>query len=114
MLTDYNTISLAARLEGKVVGFIIGRIDLIRNQQVGHIMTLDVLPVYRLKGVAQKLMQELEALLKKRGVSECRLEVRENNLAAIQLYEKLGYKRIARLEHYYGQAHGLYFRKALL
>ncbi len=114
LLTDYNAISLAARLDLEIAGFIIGRIDMIRNQPVGHIMTIDVLPIHRRKGVAQRLMLETEAIFKQRGVKECRLEVREDNLAALNLYEKLGYKKVSKLENYYGKAHGWYLRKAPL
>jgi ribosomal protein S18 acetylase RimI-like enzyme len=59
-------------------------------------------------------MHKTEALLKQKGVNECRLEARENNVAALELYQKLGYKKIAWLENYYGKAHGLYLRKVPL
>jgi ribosomal-protein-alanine N-acetyltransferase len=114
LLLDYNTVSLAARVEGELAGFIVARIDLVRNHPFGHIMTIDVSPSYRRKGVGQRLMVETEAIFKHKGVKEVRLEVREGNVAAIALYEKLGYKRISRLANYYGEAHGFYFRKVLL
>jgi [ribosomal protein S18]-alanine N-acetyltransferase len=113
LLTDYNAISLAAKVGGETAGFIIGRIDLIRNRPVGHIMTIDVAPNFRRKGIAQRLMGELETIFRQKDVKEIRLEVREGNLAAIALYEKLGYTRVSKLEHYYGEAHGFYFRKVL-
>ena len=47
-------------------------------------------------------------------MGECCLEVREENTAALNLYSKLGYKTIGRLEKYYGTAHGLYLRKILV
>jgi ribosomal-protein-alanine N-acetyltransferase len=114
LLLDYNTVSLAARVEGELAGFIIARIDLVRNHPFGHIMTIDVSPSFRRKGVGQRLMVEIEAIFRQKGVKEVRLEVREGNVAAIALYEKLGYKRISRLANYYGEAHGFYFRKVLL
>jgi ribosomal-protein-alanine N-acetyltransferase len=111
LLRDYNTISKVVRKEGKIAGFIISRIDVMRNESVGHIMTIDVLPEYRRQGIAFRLMLEVEAVLKNRGINECRLEVREGNAAAIGLYKKLGYKKIVVLENYYRNAHGLYLRK---
>ncbi len=111
LLADYNAISFVARVNDEIVGFIIGRIDLILNQPVGHIMTIDVLPLCRRKGIAQRLLLETEALFKQKGAEECRLEVREGNIAAYNLYLKLGYKKIATLDHYYGEANGLYLRK---
>ncbi len=114
LLTDYNAINLAARVNGELAGFIIGRIDLERNTPVGHIMTIDVAPRFRRKSIAFRLMLETEALFAQKRVSQIRLEVREGNTAAISLYEKLGYKQVTKLENYYGSAHGFYFRKVLL
>ncbi|HTY75941.1 MAG TPA: GNAT family N-acetyltransferase, partial [Candidatus Nanoarchaeia archaeon] len=113
LLLDYNTVSLAARVDGELAGFIIARIDLIKNRLSGHIMTIDVGSSFRRMGVGQRLMMEAEAIFKQKGVEEVRLEVREGNAAAIALYEKMGYKKISRLEHYYGEAHGFYFRKTI-
>jgi ribosomal protein S18 acetylase RimI-like enzyme len=114
LLEDYNAVSLVGRVDGIIAGFIIGRVDLIRNCPVGHIMTIDVAPNYRRKEIAQKLMLEIEAIFKTKGATECRLEVRENNVAAIGLYMKLGFEKISLLEHYYGEAHGYYLRKVPL
>ncbi len=114
LLEDYNAVSLVARVEGEIAGFIIGRVDLIGNSPVGHIMTIDVTPICRRKGIARRLMLETETIFKKKSVKECRLEVRENNDAALSLYLKLGYEKISKLENYYGEAHGFYLRKALL
>jgi ribosomal protein S18 acetylase RimI-like enzyme len=114
LLEDYNAVSFVARVDEEIAGFIIGRVDLIRNRPVGHIMTIDVAPNYRRKKVAQKLMLETEAVFKTKGAKECRLEVRENNVTALSLYIKLGYEKISLLEHYYGEAHGYYLRKVPL
>ena len=114
LLADYNAVSLVARVEGKIAGFIIARIDMIRNQPVGHIMTLDVAPLFRRKRIAQRLMLESEAFFKQKGAKEIRLEVRESNVAGLSLYLKLGYKKVALLEGYYGETHGVYLRKAPL
>ncbi len=113
LLADYNTLSLVANVNGEVAGFIIGRIDLVRNKPIGHIMTIDVALRFRRKGIARRLMLEIEALFSLKGVLEIELEVREGNSAAIALYEKMGYRLVSKLENYYGAAHGFYFRKAL-
>jgi ribosomal-protein-alanine acetyltransferase len=113
LLTDYNAVGLAARVNGEIAGFVIGRIDIVRNMPFGHILTVDIAPSYRRRGIAQKLLREIEAIFKEKGVKECRLEVREDNAAALNLYQKLGYKKVGKLEKYYGDAHGLYLKKAL-
>ncbi|MDI6805699.1 MAG: ribosomal protein S18-alanine N-acetyltransferase, partial [Candidatus Bathyarchaeia archaeon] len=106
LLTDYNGISLVAKMNDKIVGFIIGIIHMERNTLAGHILTIDVSPPYRRKGIAQRLLKKIEEIFKEKGVKSCRLEVREDNVAALRLYQKLGYKKIAKLEYYYGDAHG--------
>jgi ribosomal-protein-alanine N-acetyltransferase len=113
LLTDYNAIGLAARVNGEIAGFAIARVDIRRNEQFGHIVTVDAAPAYRRKGIAQKLLHEVETILRERGIKECRLEVRENNVVALNLYKKLGYIEIGKLEKYYGSAHGLYLKKSL-
>jgi ribosomal protein S18 acetylase RimI-like enzyme len=112
-MTDYNSVSLVAKLNGEIVAFIIGMIYLERNALTGHILTIDVLPSHRCKGIAQKLLQEIEKIFKEKDVKSCRLEVREDNTAALRLYQKLRYQKVAKLKGYYGNAHGIYLRKDL-
>jgi ribosomal-protein-alanine acetyltransferase len=113
LLTDYNTIALAAKNNADIAGFIIAQIDLEDNTEYGHIITLNIPPNYRRKHVATKLLQEIQTLLKQRGINECRLEVREDNHAAIKLYQSMGYQTMGKLERYYGKKHGLYLKKTL-
>ena len=112
LLTDYNTIALVAKVNTEVAGFVIIQIEM-DNNEFGHIITLNIAPSFRHKGIATKLMQEIESLLKQRGVSECHLEVREDNNAAIKLYQKLGYQTMGKLDRYYGKKHGIYLKKIL-
>jgi len=113
LLANYNSLSLVAKINSETVGFIIGMIHIERNSLVGHILTIDVLPKYRRKGIAQRLLQEIEKIFAEKNVKTCRLEVREDNVAALRLYERLGYKRISKLKYYYGDAHGICLRKTL-
>jgi ribosomal-protein-alanine acetyltransferase len=113
LLTGYNVISLAARVNGEIAGFIIGQIDIENNLPIGHILTIDVAPRHHRKGIAQQLLREIEDIFKAKGIKECRLEVREDNAAALNLYLKAGYKKVAKLENYYPNAHGLCLVKNL-
>jgi ribosomal-protein-alanine N-acetyltransferase len=112
LLTDFNTISLEAKADAEIAGFVIAQIEY-EDREFGHIITLNIAPNYRKKGVATKLLSEVECYLRQRGVNECRLEVREDNHAAIKLYHKLGYQTIGKLERYYGKKHGFYLKKTL-
>jgi len=113
LLTNYNALSLVAKIDNEIVGFIIGMIYIERNSLVGHILTVDVSPKHRRKGIAQRLLQEIEKIFAEKNVRTCHLEVREDNIAALKLYEKLGYRKISRLDRYYGDAHGIYLKKNL-
>lgn len=113
LLTDYNSVGLVARENDRILGFIIAMIYVDRNALSGHILTIDVSPAHRRKGIGQMLLQEIEKIFKTKGVKTSHLEVREDNVAAISLYTKLGYQKIGKLKNYYGNAHGIYFKKVL-
>jgi len=113
LLRNYSAISLVAKENSKIIGFVIGMIYFDRKASVGHILTIDVFLADRRKGVGSKLLCTIEAVFKEKGVKTSNLEVREDNVAAINLYEKLGYQRIGILKNYYGKANGIYLRKIL-
>jgi ribosomal-protein-alanine N-acetyltransferase len=113
LLTSPNSISLIARENDEIVGFIIGMLSMEDNMLVGHVLTIDVALSYRRKGVGIKLLHEIEKIFKNKQARVCRLEVREDNIAALSLYQKLGYKKVAKLEYYYGDAHGILLEKFL-
>lgn len=113
LLTDNNAVALVVKVDDRIAGFIIGIIEKTQQKSFGHIITIDIAPPYRRMEIAKHLMLEIESFFKKKGLKECHLEVRENNFAAVGLYEKVGYKKITKLEHYYGSAHGLYLKKTI-
>jgi ribosomal-protein-alanine acetyltransferase len=111
LLTDYNTIALVAKNNFEIAGFIIAQIDIEDNTEYGHIITLNIPHNYRRKHVATQLLQEIQTVMRQRGITEIRLEVREDNHAAIKLYQALSYQILGKLEKYYGKKHGLYLKK---
>ena len=113
LLTDYNTIALVAKANSGIAGFIIAQVEIDNNTLFGHIITINVVPNCRRKRIASKMLTEIEDLLKQKGISECHLEVREDNTAALKLYLNSQYQKIGRLEKYYGKSHGLYLKKSL-
>jgi len=66
-----------------------------------ELLSIAVNAAERGKGYAKALMEHSHAELAKQGVKTFFLEVRENNAAAISLYEKLGYEKIAERKKYY-------------
>lgn len=64
----------------------------------GDIMRVAVLPEYRRLGVGRALLNECFASTKPDVVF---LDVRENNIPAIKLYESLGFKSVGLRKNYY-------------
>ncbi|MGA2683172.1 MAG: ribosomal protein S18-alanine N-acetyltransferase [Candidatus Bathyarchaeia archaeon] len=113
LLTDYNSIGLIAKTDSDIAGFIISEVEIENDKPFGHIITINVALPYRRKGIGTQMLKEIEKILKEKGVNECHLEVREDNSAALKLYQKSGYQKIAKLEKYYGNKHGLFLKKNL-
>lgn len=113
LLTDPASIGLVAKLDRQIVGFIIGTIYRERKALSGHILTIDVLPTHRRKGIGLRLLQEIEKIFKEKNIKTCCLEVREDNTAALKLYKKLGYVQVGKLKMYYLNVNGIYLRKVL-
>ncbi|MHB8301754.1 MAG: GNAT family N-acetyltransferase [Acidobacteriaceae bacterium] len=59
---------------------------------VGHVTQICVTPEFQGKGAGKKLMQLCAASLKARGCEAVTLTVTEQNLSAVGLYRRLGYK----------------------
>ena len=66
------------------------------------ILTVAVLPEYRRQGIAKEFMRQIEAWAAERKASAMMLEVELSNIAAINLYESLGYMKISVRMDYYG------------
>jgi [ribosomal protein S18]-alanine N-acetyltransferase len=91
-----NLVSLK-KVDKKVVGY--ANFYLIRGEV--QVLNIAVAPDYRKKGYASLLLKHAIRLLGERGAKDVFLEVRESNLDAIGLYEKLGFARIGRRKRYY-------------
>lgn len=67
-----------------------------------ELLRLAVAPRWRRRGVAAVLLTAGDRALHAAGCDRCYLEVRDDNDAAIALYERLGFHRIGRRRGYYG------------
>ena len=90
--------SSVAEIAGEVAGFALGYRP---RHGVGHVLTLDVHPRYRRRGLGEALLREVLSRLADDGAKEARLEVDVTNSAAIAFYERLGFRTLRRLENYY-------------
>ena len=66
-----------------------------------YVQTLGVAPKHQRKGLGAMLLQALLDDAKQRGLERVGLEVRVDNEAAIALYERFGFKRVAIRKRYY-------------
>ncbi len=84
--------------DGELVGFAILHVEL----GAGYVVTLDVAPQQRRKGLATRLMGELVAQARSVGCSEVWLHVFAGNDAAVRFYERLGFVFQATVQGFYG------------
>lgn len=96
---------------GRIVAFALG---CRRGRTVGHVITLDVTASARRQGLGRRLMAELEGRFRAAGVARMQLETAVSNTVAIRFYERLGYRKVAKLRGYYGPGlHAWSMQKAL-
>lgn len=85
---------VAVEQEGAICGFAVlnfGVTDPMTGKPEAYVSELHVWPDYRKKGVAKGLLEMAEAYAVQRGVSHLSLHVSASNLAAVQLYENVGF-----------------------
>ncbi len=84
---------------GQLAGY---ALVLYRNgTQLARLYSIAVSDAFRGRGVAQQLLTEMEQLATQELCLFMRLEVRVDNQAAINLYQKLKFRPIGRVEGYY-------------
>lgn len=66
-----------------------------------QILDIVICPEHRRQGHGQQLLQTLLQVGRSRGCSTATLEVSRNNIAAIQLYERVGFRRVHVRKAYY-------------
>jgi ribosomal-protein-alanine N-acetyltransferase len=94
-LSKPSGVCLAAEGPGGIHGFLICS----RYADVWHLMNVAVDPDLRRRGVAGKL---IEGMLDEAGRDErYTLEVRVSNHVAIEMYERIGFRRAGRRRRYY-------------
>ena len=95
-LSKPASVCLAALRDGRMLGFLICS----RYDTVWHIMNVAVDPDRRRQGIASALLNDLLRRIDAKG-ARFTLEVRESNAAAIELYERFGFRAAGRRKRYY-------------
>ncbi len=96
-LTRRDGICLVAELASGVVGYILVALQF----DVWHILNVTVGPPYRGRRIGQSLITAAMRLGAGKGHTGYTLEVRVSNVAAIRLYERMGFTRHGVRRRYY-------------
>lgn len=92
---------LVAERNGTIVGYVVTDSVPNHGRAIGHVKDFAVHPEHRGRGVGTSLLQRTLADLAMRGVHTVKLEVRENNDAAIRLYRQHGFTHRQTSPRYY-------------
>jgi ribosomal-protein-alanine N-acetyltransferase len=93
---------IVLELEGEIVGVS----QLLRNMEdckKSKLFGIYIRKKYRSRGLGEKLLQYSLSYLKKLGIEKCDLSVDPQNIKAIKMYEKNGFKVIEKKMNYYGE-----------
>ena len=71
------------------------------NEKEAEIITMAILPKFQNQGIGFLILKELEEILSEISCNTVFLEVASNNLIAIHLYDKLGFKTFGIRKNYY-------------
>jgi ribosomal-protein-alanine N-acetyltransferase len=97
-----NACVVVAESGESLAGFCILHVERSRRRTVGYVVTLDVAPEHRRRGLATELMQAVERLAIADECSTMRLHVSAANGAAMSFYERLGFATMHTVESFYG------------
>ena len=93
----------------KIIGFLLYSLiyDRIEIEQ------FEVITKERGKGIGDKLLKYLIEKYQDTDIKNITLEVKEDNIIAINLYKKYGFKKVSTREKYYDGINGLLMEKTL-
>ncbi len=96
-LTSPNSYYIVAKINDEIVGFV--GIKIVLDE--ADIMNIVTKKNKRNFGIASYMLKELIYMAKEKNIKKLTLEVNENNLLAIHLYENFNFKKIAIRKNYY-------------
>ena len=98
-----TALGVLADRDGTLAGFAVGYLT---RRRTAHVVTLDVGPGERRRGLGKALLEALLERLARAGALEARLEVSTENTGAIAFYETLAFRVRRPLPDYYGPGRG--------
>lgn len=97
-------------IENKIIGFI----NYYEIYDRIEIVNFNVLDFFQDKHLGSMLLKKLIENAKEKKMKNITLEVRKDNLKAIHIYEKYGFKNICVREKYYNGVDGILMEKELM
>lgn len=97
-LAHYDTRTYLVAVDGDDV---VGYAGLAAMPDEAYVQTIAVAPTHQRKGLGATLLQALLDDATARGLARVGLEVRIDNAAAIAMYERFGFARVAVRKRYY-------------
>jgi len=107
ILTEFGFVCAVGEVNGEIAGYLLSRIErpfssfIGLNPSRGHVISIAVLPQYRRQGLGLFIMKYGMKKLIEHKVDSIYLEVRVSNVAAVEMYKKLGYYIQREYKHYY-------------
>lgn len=109
-----NALSVIAERGKAIAGFCIAHVERAHGEQVGYIVTLDVAPAERRRGLAARMMHEIESQARAAGCAAMALHVSVENSGAVRFYERMGYALWRLAPGFYGRERdAMVYRKML-
>jgi len=97
MVAEFREAPADPTAADRIAGFVVAY----RRHKTGRIVTIDVLPEARGRGLGTRLMNQCEQQLRAARCTHVYLETAVNNETALRLYRKLGYEVVRTLPEYY-------------
>jgi ribosomal-protein-alanine N-acetyltransferase len=102
LLAERNTLTHRLRAGSETIGFIISRLA----ADEAEILSVAIDDAWRGRGLSRNLLQIHLGHLAGRAIRTVFLEVEENNLPAVKLYQRYGFQVVGRREQYYREPSG--------
>jgi [ribosomal protein S18]-alanine N-acetyltransferase len=85
------------RSDGELVGYFV----LMAAAQEAHLLNVSIAATHQRRGYGRALLQETARMARRLGARNLFLEVRPSNLAALALYTRFGFSKVAVRRGYY-------------
>lgn len=97
----FGGLYLVAVMDGKIVGVVLGTHD----QRKGWINRLSVLPAYRRRGIAARLVNTCDAAIRSRGIEIISALIEPSSPESSALFEKLGFRTDVEVQYFRKLSH---------